>query len=120
MKEIRHGLLRGKLIQWTIATPVHLPAPLAAGDAGRGVIEASGWVRDGHEWYAGIGVAKLKRQVACTVPQGFLEAAEVRGREREWVVSFGSDVVANDHWEGSPFIGGGAGEIVPTDHGSKT
>ena len=54
---------------------MHPPAPLAAaGDAGRGVIEAITWDRDGYEWYAGIGVAKLKLQVGCMVPEGSLQA----------------------------------------------
>jgi hypothetical protein len=72
-----HDLLGGrKLIQWPIATPVHLPASLAAGDARRGVIEASTRDRDGHEGQAGIGVAEIELHVRRMVLEGFLQAQQ--------------------------------------------
>ena len=97
-EKLRDLPLGRKLRQWPIATQDHLPAPLVARDAGRGVIEAGAWVRDGHEGHAGFRVAEFEPQVRRMDPEGVLQVLQVRGREREGAVSLGSDIVANDHW----------------------
>jgi hypothetical protein len=50
-EELRHLPLGRKLIQWPIATPVHLPAPLVAGDTGGGIL-GDPWDRDRYEGHA--------------------------------------------------------------------
>jgi hypothetical protein len=47
--------------------------------------------------HAGVGGAALERDLGSMIPEGFPQAAILGGREREGLVSLGSDVVANDH-----------------------
>jgi hypothetical protein len=48
-------------------------------DAGSEVCIGIAWVRDGYEWHAVIGMAKIKLHVGRTDPEVFLQAAVVGG-----------------------------------------
>jgi hypothetical protein len=67
-KELRELLSGRKFIQWPIATPDQLPAPLIAGDAGRAVFEVYARHRDEDARYTVIGAAEIELQVGHVGP----------------------------------------------------